>query len=81
VSAVATKNLAREDAKVLALIGSGVQARSHLKALRLVRDFEDIRVWSPHHAKDFDRDFGPQQTTPTTSQLHDPKHRYNAPCE
>ena len=54
VSAVATKYLAREDASVLALIGSGVQARSHLKALRLVREFKEVRVWSPRRAGEFD---------------------------
>src|SRR5919205_4626518 len=53
VSAVATKYLAREDASVLALLGSGVQAQSHLEALRLVRTFEDVRVWSPRHAGAF----------------------------
>src|SRR5918994_3946272 len=57
VSAVATKYLARSDASVLALIGSGVQARSHLEALRLVRRFEDVRVWSPRHAENFARQF------------------------
>ncbi len=57
VSAVATKYLARTDASVLAIIGSGVQARSHLEALRLVRRFEDVRVWSPRHAEDFARQF------------------------
>jgi alanine dehydrogenase len=57
VSAVATKCLAQEDASVLALIGSGVQARSHLEALSLVRRFEDVRVWSPRHAEDFARQF------------------------
>src|SRR5690242_8136103 len=46
VSAAATKLLASKDAKVLAILGSGVQARSHLEALRLVRSFEEIRVWS-----------------------------------
>jgi alanine dehydrogenase len=58
VSAVATKHLARPNASVLALIGSGVQARSHLKALRLVRGFHEVRVWSPRHAGDFAREFG-----------------------
>jgi ornithine cyclodeaminase/alanine dehydrogenase-like protein (mu-crystallin family) len=58
VSAVATKYLARPDASVLALIGSGVQARSHLKALALVRQFRDVRVWSPNRAADFAREFG-----------------------
>jgi thiomorpholine-carboxylate dehydrogenase len=53
VSAVATERLARPDASVLAIIGSGVQARSHLEALRLVRDFGEVRVWSPRRAKAF----------------------------
>src|SRR5215211_4507871 len=57
VSAVATKYLAQPDASVLAIIGSGVQARSHLEALSLVRRFEDVRVWSPRHAEDFARQF------------------------
>ena len=43
---------------MLALIGSGVQARSHLKALPLVRDFREVRVWSPRHAEAFAREFG-----------------------
>ena len=47
VSAAATKLLAPPDAKVLAILGSGVQARSHVEALRLVRNFEEIRTWSP----------------------------------
>ncbi len=46
VSAVATRLLASPDAKILAILGSGVQARSHVEALRLVRKFEEIRVWS-----------------------------------
>lgn len=62
VSAVATKHLARPDASVLAIIGSGVQAASHLEALRLVRRFEEVRVWSPHHAGDFARRFGVRAT-------------------
>ena len=47
VSAVATRLLARPDAGILALIGSGVQARSHLAALAHVRTLRDVRVWSP----------------------------------
>jgi ornithine cyclodeaminase/alanine dehydrogenase-like protein (mu-crystallin family) len=60
VSAAATKLLASPDAKVLAILGSGVQARSHAEALRLVRDFEEIRVWSPtrEHAERFAREIG-----------------------
>jgi ornithine cyclodeaminase/alanine dehydrogenase-like protein (mu-crystallin family) len=46
VSAVAAKRLARVDAKVLGVLGSGVQARAHIEALRAVRRFDDIRIWS-----------------------------------
>src|SRR5262247_3435005 len=60
VSAAATKLLASPDAKVLAILGSGVQARSHVEALRLVRQFTEIRVWSPTfgHAKQFAEEIG-----------------------
>jgi ornithine cyclodeaminase len=43
-SALATRLLARENAKVLALVGTGVQARSHARALPRVRDFDEVRV-------------------------------------
>jgi alanine dehydrogenase len=46
-SAVSVRHLARADASVLAILGSGVQARSHLEALPLVRNFTEIRAWSP----------------------------------
>ena len=46
VSAAATRHLAAPDASVLALLGSGVQARSHFEALGKVRTFEEVRVWS-----------------------------------
>lgn len=60
VSAAATKLLAAPDSKTLAILGSGVQARSHVEALRLVRRFEEIRVWSPTkaHAKHFAEEIG-----------------------
>lgn len=48
VSAVATRVLAPRDAKVLAILGSGVQARSHAWALRMVREFREVRLWSPN---------------------------------
>lgn len=57
VSAVATDLLARADASVLAILGSGVQARSHLAALRIVRKFLEVRVWSPRNAEGFARQF------------------------
>jgi alanine dehydrogenase len=47
VSAVAVRQLAREDAGTLAVLGSGIQARSHVELLPLVRQFRDIRAWSP----------------------------------
>ena len=43
-SALATRLLSRTDARVLALLGTGVQARSHARALPRVRNFEEIRV-------------------------------------
>jgi ornithine cyclodeaminase/alanine dehydrogenase-like protein (mu-crystallin family) len=53
VTAVATKALAREDAKVLAILGAGVQARSHLAALLRVRPFDHVRIYAPteEHAR------------------------------
>lgn len=56
-SAVATDLLARRNVPVLAILGSGVQARSHLEALRLVRKISDVRVWSPQSAEGFARKF------------------------
>ncbi|MGA8301801.1 MAG: ornithine cyclodeaminase family protein, partial [Terriglobales bacterium] len=47
VSAVSARYLARKNARVLGILGSGVQARSHLEALRLVRQFDEVRAWSP----------------------------------
>src|SRR6266702_3152902 len=52
-SAVATQRLARADASVLAILGSGVQAKSHLEALRHVRSLKEVRVWSPRNAPAF----------------------------
>jgi alanine dehydrogenase len=46
-SAVSVRHMARADASVLAILGSGVQARSHLEALPLARKFTEIRAWSP----------------------------------
>jgi ornithine cyclodeaminase len=48
VSAVSARHLSRTDAATLAIIGSGVQARSHLEAYADVRTLRDVRVWSPN---------------------------------
>lgn len=65
VSAAATKLLAPKDAKVLAILGSGVQARSHFEALCLVRQFQEIRVWSQtkSHAESFAKEIGAKLTS------------------
>ena len=57
VSAAATKLLAAPDSRVLALLGSGVQAGAHLQALSQVRSFAEVRVWSrtAEHAERFAR--------------------------
>jgi len=51
VSAVATDALAPRDAKVLTLLGAGVQAHAHLEVLPHVRQFQEIRVWNHHPEK------------------------------
>ena len=55
VSAAVTKYLSAPESRVLALLGSGVQAEAHLKALSRVRQFDEVRVWSrnPEHARSF----------------------------
>src|ERR1019366_1967403 len=60
VSAVATRLLSPPNASRLAILGSGVQARAHVRALGLVRKFEDIRIWSrsPQHAKSLADEIG-----------------------
>jgi ornithine cyclodeaminase len=60
VSAVATKLLARQDATDLALIGTGVQARSHLGAMAAVRPIKRVRVVSRNadHARAFADEMG-----------------------
>jgi alanine dehydrogenase len=50
-SGLATRFMAREDAATLAIIGSGFQARTQLEAMRAVRQFTEVRVWSRDPAK------------------------------
>jgi thiomorpholine-carboxylate dehydrogenase len=65
VSAVAVDLLAQPNAKVLGILGSGVQARSHVQALSRVRKFKEIRVWSrtESNARKFAEEVGAQVTT------------------
>src|SRR6266545_2879070 len=73
VSAAATKLLASPDAKTLAILGSGVQARSQVEALRLVRNLEEIRVWSPtlEHAKRFAQEIDATATSSAEEAVRD----------
>ena len=66
VSALSVKLLARRDASRLAIIGSGVQARSHLEAIGLVRDLAAVRVWSPNadNRAAFAREMQPRTSAP-----------------
>jgi len=60
VSAVATRALSRDDSSELAILGAGVQARSHLEAMRAVREFERVRIYSPtaEHARTLAKEGG-----------------------
>jgi len=70
VSAVAAQHLARPEASVLAILGTGVQARSHLEALRLVRPLREVRVWSPRNAGAFAQHHGVQAMATPESAVH-----------
>ncbi len=50
VTAVATRALSRPDARTLAILGAGTQARAHLEALLPVREFEQVRIYAPTEA-------------------------------
>lgn len=60
VSAIATRELSPPNARVLAILGSGVQAHTHFEALSAQRRFEEVRVWSraPEHARRFADEIG-----------------------
>ena len=73
VSAAVTRRLAAPGSRVLALLGSGVQAAAHLKALSRVRRFEEVRVWSqtPEHARRFAAAHGALATPDAESAVRD----------
>jgi ornithine cyclodeaminase len=58
--------MARAGGGVLAILGSGVQARSHLEALALVAPLSEVRVWSPTaaHRESFARDMSAHLAAP-----------------
>jgi len=60
VSAAVSRRLAPWDSRVLALLGSGVQAAAHVEALRHVHRFDEVRVFSPTraHAERFAAEHG-----------------------
>ena len=66
VSAVATRLLAREDAQQLAIIGAGVQARTHLVALAAVRSIKHTRIACRNieHAEELAREMRQQISFP-----------------
>ena len=53
VSAVATKLLARSDARTVAILGAGVQGRTHIEAMLAIRPFKKLSIWSrdPNHSR------------------------------
>jgi ornithine cyclodeaminase/alanine dehydrogenase-like protein (mu-crystallin family) len=69
VSGAATRVLAREDAGDLAILGAGVQARTHLEAMRAVRPIRRVRVWSrsPERAAAFAARAGDRLDIPVES--------------
>ena len=65
VTAAATRLLSSANAHVLAILGSGVQARAHFDALSVVRKFDEVRVWSrdAQHAQSFANEIGAKTMT------------------
>jgi len=73
VSAAVTRHLAAPNARVLALLGSGVQAGAHLAALSHVRSFSETRVWSRNraHAERFAREHGVEAVASAEAAVRD----------
>jgi ornithine cyclodeaminase len=66
VSGVATDLLARRDAGELAILGAGVQARTHIEAIAAVRPLRRVSIWSrsPEHAASLAAELRPRFTFP-----------------
>src|SRR5262245_3554356 len=67
-SGAATKILAHEDANDLAIIGSGVQAKTHLEAMLVSRKIRRVRAWSPN--PDRLRDFVQSESKRHNIEIH-----------
>lgn len=74
VSAVTARHLANPDAGTLAILGSGVQAKSHFETLQYVRAVRAVRVWSPtaanreRFAREVSASEGPAVTAVSTAE-------------
>src|SRR2546430_7297328 len=68
-SAAATRALARKDAGILAMLGAGVQARSHLEAMRAARPLRQVRGWArtPSRVQRVLTDMQPHPRAPMTA--------------
>jgi len=71
-SAVATNLLARKDAEILSILGSGTQAAGHIEAMLLVRKIKKIIVWSRNETHDSGVDRGCDRFT-RGNQIHRPE--------
>jgi alanine dehydrogenase len=78
VSAVSSRLLARKTAASLAIIGSGVQARSHMEALARVHQLRQVTVWSPNKLR---RDQFVEEARPATPNTPFTVSAVNHPAE
>jgi alanine dehydrogenase len=76
VSAVSSRLLARKNAASLAIIGSGVQARSHLEALSRVHQLRSVSVWSPvrAHREQFVADTAQHESLRSSAKIQTTDH-------
>jgi ornithine cyclodeaminase len=80
VSAVSVRLLARGDAGTLSILGSGVQARSHLEAIARICRLRRVTVWSPNDTSraSFVRDMQPRLDIPLVAAASPPEAVHGA---
>jgi ornithine cyclodeaminase len=71
VTALATDTLARPDAKVLAVLGTGEQAKAHVQALQHVREFREVRIWGRSRARADELAASLESRVPVRFTVHD----------